>query len=380
MSKCKISNKCGGCKFLHLEYQKTLDLKKTKVLDLFKKENIKVDIEEIIGTENNFGYRNKMQLAFKTDKNKVVYGFYEENSHKVIDLDTCLIHSDIQNEIATYIREIVIKLKLKPYDEDRRFGLIRHVLIKEAVQTKQIMVVIVTATEMFPGRSDFVKLLRNKFPSISTIIQNINSRKTSIVLGDKERILFGKGFVEDYICGLKFKITSKSFFQVNPEQTEKLYGKVVEYANLTGKEIVIDAYSGVGTIGMVLSKDAKQVISVESNKQAFDAAISNAKENNIRNVRFFCDDATEFLVHLANDKEKIDVLIMDPPRTGSTPAFLNSALRLLPNKIVYVSCNPETLVRDLKDLLKKYKIKRLSLVDMFCWSEHVESVVLLERR
>ena len=380
MNKCKISNKCGGCQFLHLEYQKTLDLKKAKVLELFKKENIKVNIEEIIGTENNFGYRNKMQLAFKTEKNEVVCGFYEENSHKVINLDTCLIHSDIQNEIASYIREIVIKLRLKPYDEDRRLGLIRHVLIKEAVKTKQIMVVIVTATEVFPARSEVVKMLRAKFPAISTIIQNINPRKTSIVLGDKERVLFGKGFIEDYISGLKFKITSKSFFQVNPEQTEKLYGKVDEYLNLTGKEIIIDAYSGVGTIGMILSKNAKQVISVESNKQAVEAAISNARDNNVRNVKFFCDDATDFLVHLANDNEKIDGLIMDPPRTGSTPAFINAAMKLLPEKIIYVSCNPETLVRDLKEFVKKYQVKRVSLVDMFCWSDHVETVVLMSRK
>lgn len=377
MNKCKISNKCGGCQFLHIEYQKTLELKKNKVLDLFKKAKINVNIEEVIGTKNNFGYRNKMQLAFKMEKNEVVCGFYAENSHKVLNLDTCLIHSNIQNEIASFIREIVIKLKLKPYDEDRRTGLIRHVLIKEAAKTHQIMVVIITATEIFPARSEFVKMLRNKFPVITTIIQNINPRKTSIVLGDKERILFGNGYIEDYIYDLKFKITSKSFFQVNPEQTEKLYGKAFEYANLSGQETVIDAYSGVGTIGMILSKKAKQVISVENNKQAVEAAISNAKDNNIQNVRFFCADATDFIVELAKEKTEIDVLIMDPPRTGSTPAFLNSALQLLPKRIVYVSCNPETLTRDLQILLKKYQISKLSLVDMFCWTEHVECVVLI---
>lgn len=380
MNKCKISAKCGGCKFLHLEYQETLNLKKARVLDIFKKENIKVNIEEIIGTEHNFGYRNKMQLAFKMVKNEVVCGFYEENSHKVINLDYCLIHSEIQNKIASHIREIVIKLRLQPYDEDRRVGLIRHVLIKEAFTTKQIMVVIVTATEIFPARSEFVKMLRNKFPEVTTIIQNVNPRKTSIVLGEKERILFGKGFIEDYLLNLKFKITSKSFFQVNPEQTEKLYGKAIEYANLTGKEILIDAYSGVGTIGMVLSMNAKQVISVESNKQAVEAAISNARDNNIRNVRFYNADATEFLVDLAKANEKIDVLVLDPPRSGSTPEFINAALKLLPDKIIYISCDPETLARDLKLFLKKYDIKRFSLVDMFCWTEHVECVVLITRK
>jgi 23S rRNA (uracil1939-C5)-methyltransferase len=380
MNKCKISNRCGGCQFLHLEYQQTLDIKKNKVLDLFKQAKLNANLEEVIGAKHYFGYRNKMQLAFKMEKNEVVCGFYEENSHKVINLDTCLIHSDLQNEIASFIRETVIKLKLRPYDEDRRLGLIRHVLIKEAVKTKQIMVVIVTATEIFPARSEFVKMLRSKFPSITTIIQNINPRKTSIVLGEKERVLFGKGYIEDYILDFKFKITSKSFFQVNPEQTEKLYGKAFEYAELSGKETVIDAYSGVGTIGMILSKKAKHVISVENNKQAVETAISNAKDNNIKNVRFYCADATEFLVELAKEKTPIDVLIMDPPRTGSTPAFLNATMQLLPKKLVYVSCEPETLVRDLQLLQKKYQIKKTSLVDMFCWSSHVETVCLLTKK
>ncbi len=380
MNKCKIFNKCGGCKLLNLEYDKTIELKKEKVLSLFKQEKINVSIDQIYKAENNLAYRNKMQLAFKYQKGQVVCGFYEENSHQVINLDTCIIHTDIQNEIANYIRDIVIKLKLRPYDEDRKLGLIRHVLIKEGFETKEIMVVIVTATEVFPARSEFVKMLRAKFPIITTIIQNINPRKTSIVLGEKERVLFGKGYIEDFLCGLKFKITSKSFFQVNPAQTNKLYNVVATYAGLKGVEIVLDAYSGVGTIGMILSKNAKEVISVENNKQAVNAAISNAKDNNIKNVKFYNEDATDFIVSLAREKVNIDVLIMDPPRSGSTPEFLNAISSLKPSKIVYISCEPSTLARDLKLLLNNYKISKLSLVDMFCWTDHVESCVLLERR
>jgi 23S rRNA (uracil1939-C5)-methyltransferase len=355
-------------------------MKKEMVLNNLKKENINVNIENVYDTKNNFAYRNKMQVTFKMQKNEVVCGFYEENTHKVINLETCLIHTNIQNEIARYLREIVIKLRLKPYDEDRQTGLIRHALIKEGFTSKQLMVVIVTSTEVFPARSEFVKMLRTKFPSITTIIQNINPRRTSIVLGEKERVLFGKGYIEDYLCDLKFKITSKSFFQVNPEQTHKLYNTVIDYANLTGTETLIDAYSGVGTIGMVLSKNAKQVISVESNKQAVMAAIENAKDNNIKNVRFICADATDFIVDIAKANEKIDILIMDPPRAGSTVDFLQAAIKLKPRKIVYVSCESSTLARDLKVLIKDYEIKRLSIVDMFCWTEHIESVCLLERK
>ncbi len=380
MAKCNIFDKCGGCKFPHNDYQKTIEFKKKFVLDTLKKENHNVTIDQVVTSSNPFAYRNKMQITFSNSNGKVKSGFYEENSHKVVDLDFCPIHTDIQNEIASYIKELVNKLKLRAFDEDRNLGLIRHVLIKEGFVSKQIMVVIVTASEIFPGRNDFVKLLRAKFPNITTIIQNINPRKTSIVLGEKERVLFGKGFIEDYLCGLKFKITSKSFFQINPEVTNKMYNMVSVYADIKDTDIVLDSYSGVGTIGMVLSKNAKKVISVESNKQAVAAAIMNAKDNNIKNVEFICDDATNFIIELSKLKEKIDVLIMDPPRTGSTPEFLNSVNKLLPRKIVYVSCDVTTLARDLNYLKKNYNISKYSIFDMFCWTGHVESCVLLERR
>lgn len=380
MAKCNIFDKCGGCKFPHNDYQKTIEFKKKFVLDALKKENHNVTIDQVVTSSNPFAYRNKMQITFSNSNGKVKSGFYEENSHKVVDLDFCPIHTDIQNEIASYIKELVNKLKLRAFDEDRNFGLIRHVLIKEGFVSKQIMVVIVTASEIFPGRNDFVKLLRAKFPNITTIIQNINPRKTSIVLGEKERVLFGKGFIEDYLCGLKFKITSKSFFQINPEVTNKMYYMVSVFADIKDTDIVLDSYSGVGTIGMVLSKNAKKVISVESNKQAVAAAIMNAKDNNIKNVEFICDDATNFIIELSKLKEKIDVLIMDPPRTGSTPEFLNSVNKLLPRKIVYVSCDVTTLARDLNYLKKNYNISKYSIFDMFCWTGHVESCVLLERR
>ena len=321
-----------------------------------------------------------MIVGFRHINNEIIAGFYEENSHKVIALDYCLMHSDAQNKIVAETVKIMKQLKLRPYDEDKKTGLIRYLLIKEGFKTKEIMVVVVTGQEMFPGSNEFCKRIRNIDPNIKTIIQNINSRKTSVVLGDKEKVLFGPGQISDYLFNLRFNITSKSFFQVNPLQAEKLYQRVKDYANFKGDEIIIDAYSGVGTIGMFLSDKVNKVISVENNKQAHLAAITNAKNNKIKNVLFYNADATEFIYQLAKQREKIDVVVMDPPRTGSTEQFIDSCIKLNPKKIVYVSCGPDTLARDLQLFYKnKYFITKGSCFDMFCFSEHVETVVLLEK-
>lgn len=381
MFKCKISNKCGSCQLLDKEYDDTLKIKLSHVNELFKKNNINYVIKEINPSENKIKYRNKMIVGFKYINNDIIAGFYEENSHKIIAMDSCLMHSDIQNKIVQETIKIMKQLKLRPYDEDRRNGLIRYLLIKEGFKTNELMVVIVTGQEVFPGSNEFCKRIRSISPNIKTIVQNINTRKTSVVLGDKEKILFGNGYISDYLFDLRFNITSKSFFQVNPKQAERLYSKVMEYATLDNTKTIIDAYSGVGTIGMYLSKFCKNVISVENNKQAFLAAIYNAKVNNIKNVKFYNDDATLFIKDLAYNKEKIDLIIMDPPRTGSTEEFIMSCVKLRPNKIVYVSCGPDTLARDLKLFLKNnYFISKASCFDMFCFSNHIETVVCLERK
>jgi 23S rRNA (uracil1939-C5)-methyltransferase len=266
------------------------------------------------------------------------------------------------------------------YDEDRKTGLIRYVLIKESYTNKNILITIVTSSDIFPGRSEFVKELRNKFPEITTIIQNINPRKTSIVLGEQERVLFGPGYIVDELLGLKFKIFSKTFYQINPEQTTKLYSKVIEYGNFKGNEIVIDAYCGVGTIGMSVARSVKEVIGVEQNKQSVINAKSNARDNNIKNINFICDDATSFIEEIAKDNAKVDVVIMDPPRIGSTEKFLNSLKKLKPKKIIYVSCEAKTLARDVKLILSDYSISKICLVDMFVGTYHVETVVLLSHK
>ena len=378
--KCNISKKCGSCQLLNKTYNETLQIKLNNVNNLLKQNKINYQIKEINPSPNITQYRNKMIVGFRYVNNEIIAGFYEENSHKVIALDNCLMHSDVQNKIVSETVKIMKQLKLRPYDEDKKTGLIRYLLIKEGFKTKEIMVVIVTGQEVFPGSNEFCKRIRSIDPNIKTIIQNINTRKTSVVLGEKEKKLYGPGQISDYLCNLKFNITSKSFFQVNPLQAQNLYQKVKDYAEFKGNEVIIDAYSGVGTIGMFLSDKVNKVISVENNKQAHSAAIVNAKNNQIKNVVFYNDDATDFINQLAKQREKIDVVVMDPPRTGSTEQFIMSCVKLNPKKIIYVSCGPDTLARDLQLFYKnKYYITKGSCFDMFCFSEHIETVVLLTK-
>ncbi len=378
--KCSVYEKCGSCHLLHMDYKSQFDLKKKHVINQFKLNKLDSKIDEEIKAENKEHYRNKMQVSFKLKDREIVYGFYEEESHRIIPMKECLTQSDRQNEIVKVIAKIMKDMKIMPYDEDKRTGVIRFVMIREGSISKEILVTIVTHSEIFPGRNDFIKRLRIKCPYITSIVQNINNRKTSIILGENEKVLFGTGYIVDKLCGIDFKISSKTFYQINHEQTEKLYGKVLEYADLNGNETVIDAYCGVGTIGMVLSTKAKEVYGVESNKQSVINARSNAYENKIKNIKFVCEDATEYLHELAKEKVNIDVLIMDPPRSGSTEKFLNAVSKLKPKKVIYVSCDPITLVRDLSYLLKinrEYVISKKCIVDMFVGTNHIETVVLL---
>lgn len=378
---CSLSKKCGNCPLGSHTYQETIKIKQDYVNKLFKDASINKKIDNMSIAQNNIGYRNKMIIGFKKYNGKILAGFYEENSHKIIDLDYCPLHTKEQNKIAQAIKNIIIKLRLPIYDEDRKTGLIRFALIRESFSTKEILVTIITASENFPARSEFVKLLRESSDKIKTIVQNINSRSTSIVLGEKERVLYGPGFINDELLDLKFQITSKSFYQVNPSQTVILYQTVEKLAKLNKNDVLLDAYSGVGTIGLYLSKKVKQVISVENNLQAVNAAIANAKVNHISNDTFILDDATNFITNVDKKSLKIDVLVMDPPRTGSTIEFLKATITLSPRQIIYVSCGPDTLVRDLKYLLRGgYKIDYVHCVDMFCWTNHIETVVLLQKK
>ncbi|MDF2700756.1 MAG: rlmCD, partial [Haloplasmataceae bacterium] len=365
--KCGIYEQCGGCHFQHMSYAGQLEHKKSYVENVMKNiGKINVKVNDTIGMENPDRYRNKIQIAFGSGKKgEILAGFYQEKSHHIVSMDTCLIQDEKADQIILSIKKIMHTLKFRPYNEDTKNGLIRHVLVKRGFHTDQTMVVIVTSQDEFPGRSNFVKALREAHPDINTIVQNTNSRSTSIVLGDKERVLFGKGYIEDTLLGLKFKISPKSFYQVNPVQTEILYDKAIEYANLKGQEIVLDAYCGIGTIGLIASKNAKQVIGVEVNGDAIKDAINNAKSNNITNTRFYNSDASDFMVDLANNKQKMDVVFIDPPRKGCDQKFLDSLVKLKPEKVVYISCDPSTQARDLNFLVKYYNVKEIQPVDMF---------------
>ena len=344
-------------------------------------------VHPIVGMENPYHYRNKVHAVFDRDRRgNIISGVYKEGTHQVIPVESCMIEDQLADAIIGTIRKLCKSFKIKTYDEDTGYGLLRHVLVKRGFATGQVMVVLVTGSPVFPSRNNFVKALRKEHPEITTIIHNINDKRTSMVLGEREKVMYGKGYIEDILCGKKFRISAKSFYQVNPVQTEVLYKKAIEAAGFTGKEHVIDAYCGIGTIGMIASDHVASVVGVELNRDAVRDAIGNAKANGIKNVRFVCDDAGKFMVKLAAAAQKDadikvpDVVLMDPPRSGSDEAFLKSLVKMGPETVVYVSCNPVTLERDVKWLEKNgYKAKGVWPVDMFPFTVHVESICLLSR-
>ena len=376
---CPVLNLCGGCQLLDMEYAKQLDFKQKQVEELLKG---LCPVKPIIGMKDPFHYRNKVHAVFDRDKKgNIISGIYEENTHHVVPVEKCLIENQKADEIIGTIRGMLKSFKIRTYDEDTGFGLLRHVLIRKGFSTGEIMVVLVTASPVFPSKNNFVKALREKHPEITTIVQNINGRGTSMVLGDKEHVLYGKGYIVDELCGCRFRISSKSFYQVNSVQTEILYEKALSLSGLTGRELVVDAYCGIGTIGIIASKAAGKVIGVELNQGAVRDAVNNAKMNGIDNIRFYCNDAGRFLVNMAEQGENADVVIMDPPRSGSTEEFMDAVGKLGAGKVVYVSCNPETLARDVRYMKKLgYRAVEAWPVDMFPETDHVETVVLLSRK
>lgn len=377
-AKCPHFGKCGGCQYLHLSYEEQLAAKKHQVKELMEKH---CKVRPIIGMdENPWHYRHKVQAVFGLDRKKQqISGVYEEKTHRILPVETCLIEDQKADTIIATVRSLLKSFKIKVYDEDTGYGLLRYVLIRKAEFTDEIMVVLVTASPVFPSKRNFVEALRREHPEITTVVQNVNDRTDSLVLGSKYQVLWGKGYIVDRLCGCSFKISPGSFYQVNPIQAQKLYEKAIELADLTGKETVVDAYCGTGTIGMIASDKAGKVIGVELNADAVRDARNNAKANQIRNIQFYQNDAGKFLVEMAGQGAKVDVVLMDPPRSGSTEEFMSSVVRIGPERIVYVSCNPETLVRDLKYFKKKgYRVAKGVGVDMFPFTEHVESVVLMQ--
>ena len=369
--RCPHSRKCGGCQLQNLTYAEQLEWKNrlcVKLLGRF------AHVEPILGMENPYHYRNKVQAAFGTTRaGRIISGIYQSSTHNIVAVDSCMTEDRTADKIIVDIRRLLADFKMTTYNEVTGRGFLRHVLVKRGFATNEVMVVLVTGTPIFPARNNFLRALLKLHPEITTVVQNVNDRYTSMLLGPSEKALYGPGFITDVLCGLKFRISAKSFYQINPAQTEVLYGKAMEFAGLTGRETVIDAYCGIGTIGMIAAKTAGQVLGVEVNRDAVRDAIANAKLNNMKNIRFVCADAGEFMVDMAQNGERCDVLLMDPPRAGSDQAFLSSA-------VTYVSCNPETLARDLLFLTKRgYRVKKIQPVDMFPHTNHVETVVLLSK-
>ncbi len=376
---CPYAKNCGGCDYQGVSYEEQLSKKQNymrKLMEPFCK------VSPIVGMEEPFHYRHKVHAVFDcTRQGKIVAGCYRKNSHDVVDIESCMIEDEEADAIICDIKGLLRSFKIKTYDEDSGYGLLRHVLIRKGYHTGQIMVVLVLSSPILPSKNNFVKALRKNHPNISTMILNVNDKKTSMVLGDRNITIYGKGFIEDELCGMKFRISPSSFYQVNPKQTEVLYQKAIECAGITGKEKVIDAYCGTGTIGIIASKAAREVIGVELNKDAIRDAVTNAKINDVHNIRFVNDDAGRFMMEMAKKKETADVVIMDPPRAGSDETFLASVIKLSPKKVVYISCGPDTLARDLKYLTKHgYRVKECTPFDCFPMTSHVESVVLITRK
>ena len=376
---CPVAAKCGGCQWINKGYEEQLQVKSAQFRMLMEPFGRP---EPMIAMEEPTHYRNKVHAVFGEDRrHNVISGIYEEKSHRIVPVDSCLIENKKADEIIVSIRGLLKSFKIRPYNEDTGFGLLRHVLVRTGHVTGQIMVVLVLSNPIMPSKNNFVKALRALHPEITTIVVNVNEQNTSMILGNKEQVIYGKGYIEDELCGKRFRISPKSFYQVNPRQTEKLYAKAMEYACLTGKETVLDAYCGTGTIGMIASDHAAQVIGVELNRDAVRDAVSNAKRNQISNIQFYQNDAGKFLLGMAEQKSRVDVLLMDPPRAGSDKAFLEAVARIRPGRIVYISCNPETLVRDLHFLAKKgYRIEKSVAVDMFPFTDSVEAVVQLLKK
>lgn len=376
---CPLSGRCGGCAYQGMTYEKQCRKKQETVERLLKGIG---KVQPILAMEEPYHYRNKVHAVFDRDrKGRPIAGIYQEGTHRVVPVENCLIEDERCSSIIAAVKRLLPSFRLKVYDEDTGYGFFRHVLVRRGFASGQIMVVLVTASPVFPSRNNFVKALLKEHPDITTIVQNVNGRSTSMVLGQKEHILYGKGYIEDTLCGYSFRISAGSFYQVNPIQTEKLYNKALELAGLTGEENVLDAYCGVGTIGLIASKHCRQVTGVELNPEAVRNAVSNRVRNKADNVRIVQGDAGDFMLRLAEDGCRLDVVFMDPPRSGSTEKFISSVAAAGADRVVYVSCSPKTLARDLQVFGQKgYLTGEVWPVDMFPWTDSVENVALLKRR
>lgn len=377
---CPYYDKCGGCQIMHLSYKKQLEYKTQKVKDLLRKfAKLNIKVEDTIGLKEPIRFRNKVQkpIRYNAKTKKIEAGFYQNETHQLVSVKDCLMETKLSNRITNVLLSLFKKYHYAAYDEDKMTGVIRHILIKTSSDQKQALVTLVVTTEMLKGRLEFAKELMNKVKEVQGVVLNINPRKTNVILGEKDVRVYGHARISDTIFGKTFLISTQSFYQTNAKQIETLYGKAIEFAGLQKTDTVLDAYCGTGTIGLSCSDYVKEVIGVEIVPDAVHDAITNAKINGIKNAHFYKADCTKYMLTC---KEKFDVVIMDPPRRGSTKEFIDAVKHIAPRTVVYVSCDPVTLARDLAMFTDMYEVTKVQPVDMFPNTLHVETIVLLQRK
>ncbi len=379
---CPVAKRCGGCQLLHYDYKGQLDMKTRTVKDAMERlgglKNLLV--HDTIGMKEPWRYRNKAQFPVGLDKDLVI-GFYASRSHQIIDTHQCLIQDELNDQVTAIMRIFIKKYGISVYDEVSGKGLIRHIMTRKGFKTGEVMVCIVTNGETIANDKELVNMLLDKVKGLKSIILNVNKKQTNVIMGNKNIVLYGDEYITDYIGEFRFMISPLSFFQVNPVQTEVLYGKALEYAGLQGDEVVFDAYCGIGTISLFLSRKAKKVYGVEIVDQAIENAKQNAKLNNVDNVEFILGESEKVIPDMYKKGIKADVIVVDPPRKGCEVEMLDVIADMQPKRVVYVSCNPSTLARDLKYLDGKgYKAVEVQPVDMFPHTAHVETVVCLNRK
>ena len=380
---CDTYNRCGGCCLRHIDYEYTLKIKKNIVENVLRKQGLDyIKVNDALGMKKPYYYRNKLQYPLGLDKaNNKVMGVFEERSHNVINTEKCMIQNKLIQSIANDIFTFIKSNNISVYNEKSLKGIVRHIIIRVGIKTNEVMCTLVLNEDKIEKEVEekFVEYITKRYSQIKTIIKNINDKNTNVILGDKNIVLYGNGYIYDDILGYKFKISNMSFYQVNPVQTEVLYLKAIEYASLKGEETIFDLYCGIGTIGICASKKSKKLYGIETIKEAIDDARENAKINNISNAEFFVGDVEKKLPEfIKKNNIKPDVIFIDPPRKGCDKTAIYTILNIVPKKIVYVSCNPSTLARDLKMFEEKYDIKEITPVDMFPFTSHVECCVLLE--
>lgn len=379
-SDCNTYKRCGGCSLRHIQYEETLKIKQNAVQSLVNKTlNNKVIVEPVLGMENPYHYRNKAQYPIGTDKNgKPVMGVFANRTHEIIPIQTCLIQNEKTEELAKFIFDYIVKNKISIYDEKTRKGLIRHIVTKIGVKTDEMMCILVINGEKIPKEKELVSEITRYFPKVRTIIKNMNRKNTNVILGQQNINLYGEGYIKDELGDYVFKISPLSFYQVNPLQAERLYQIGVDAAKISKQDIVFDLYCGIGTISLFMSKFAKRVYGIEIVKEAVEMAKENARLNQVKNVEFIAGDVEEAFDDLLHNRKIIpDIVMVDPPRKGLEQRSVENILAMRPKRLVYISCNPATLVRDLAKLEVLYEVKALKPVDMFPFTSHVECCSVL---